>query len=567
MKPEKGLISKFKKTFQWLDENVLFALAVFLMVFIPLFPKIPLADLIQGYIVRLRIEDLLIAVAAGIWFIQVIRRKVSLRTPLTWIISAYLVVGLLSSLSAMFYVKSLPLTAVHVTKLFLHYFRRIEYFSVFFIFYSAVKNKKRAIILFAVFLISTLLVSLYGFGQKYFYWPVYSTMNREFSKGLRLYLTEHARVQSTFGGHYDFAAFLVIGLPILVALAGYVKNKWLKVFMWFIYLWGLWGLMMTSSRSSFLAYIAAVTVVLIYLMRKNLLLGIARLFIVYFISFSFMFMFGDLSERFSQIFQGNESYQSFLNTVNDMKDKSTQPLVAPPSNAISIDDVVKAAEEAQKREEAKTSVVGKSDTQPVIVKPGEEAPTQSLPPDVFENIPNQVIATKSAEGKDIVVVIPRIFSENAHRFGLSAAIRMDTLWPFAIKGFLRNPLLGSGYSTLTKYSWAEFTEAESTDNDFLRTLGETGLLGFITFYGVMVVALIYLHSRAAKTKSEEFYAIYWVALAVTVGLAMNAMYIDVFISSKVIETYWALLGTAIAYVSLPLQGVKSSTKQKQKAEI
>ena len=98
-----------------------------------------------------------------------------------------------------------------------------------------------------VFCLSALFVSLYGVGQKYLYWPVYSTMNREFSKGLQLYLTEHARVQSTFGGHYDYAAYLVIVLPVVMAMAFAVRKPWLKVGMWATFIVSLWGLMMTFS--------------------------------------------------------------------------------------------------------------------------------------------------------------------------------------------------------------------------------------------------------------------------------------------------------------------------------
>ena len=105
--------------------------------------------------------------------------------------------------------------------------------------------------LLGVFCLSALFVSLYGVGQKYLYWPVYSTMNREFSKGLQLYLTEHARVQSTFGGHYDYAAYLVIVLPVVMAMAFAVRKPWLKVGMWATFIVSLWGLMMTSSVPHF----------------------------------------------------------------------------------------------------------------------------------------------------------------------------------------------------------------------------------------------------------------------------------------------------------------------------
>src|SRR3989337_1530554 len=80
---------------------------------------------------------------------------------------------------------------------------------------------------------------------------------------------------------------------------------------------------------------------------------------------------------------------------------------------------------------------------------------------------------------------PRRYSQTAVQYDLSTGIRLDYTWPQAIKGFVRNPLLGSGYSTLTKRNIEDFTEAESTDNDFLRALGETGLLGFLTFFGTI----------------------------------------------------------------------------------
>jgi O-antigen ligase len=134
--------------------------------------------------------------------------------------------------------------------------------------------------------------------------------------------------------------------------------------------------------------------------------------------------------------------------------------------------------------------------------------------------------------------------------GLSAAIRLDTLWPFAIHGFLRDPLFGSGYATLTKYTNDEFTEAESTDNDFLRTLGETGLFGFITFYGTMVVGVVYLWKMYKKTQDQWLYLFAVLLTAITVGLMVNAVYIDVFVSSKVIETYWMFVGVLLAYAHL-----------------
>lgn len=548
MKREDMRTSKLSALFAWLDNHILLLFVSVLIVLVPLLPKIPLADILPGYIVRVRTEDILIAVAFGLWGIQLLRKKISIHTPLTKIILAYLVVGLLSCISAIFITKTVPQSEVHIQKLFLHFFRRVEYFSLFFLAASAITSVKQIKRLLALFLIAVFAVNVYGLGQKYLYWPVYSTMNREFSKGLRLYLTEHARVQSTFGGHYDYAAFLVIGLPFVLVFLFTVKNRGVKIFLFVTLLIGLWGMMMTASRSSFLALLLSFGFLFAFwIKKKGVLWVIPRSFFTFFFVAVTLFTFGTMSERFAQIFQDNAAYSSVQATIDDVKQRAQAPLIAPPKEAISIDDVNRAAEEAAKKELAKQAVqqgvVDVTDTLPSVF-PGQN---QQLPPDVFLDIPAVVISTKSAEGKDIEVVIPRVFSENAHRLGLSAAIRLDTLWPFAIRGFLRNPLLGSGYSTLTKYSIGEFTEAESTDNDFLRTLGETGLLGFITFYGTMIMGLSYMLRTAHRHQDELFQLYAFTLTAVTAGLFVNAIYIDVFVSSKVIQTYWILTGLGIAW--------------------
>src|SRR3990172_11181292 len=169
----------------------------------------------------------------------------------------------------MFITKTVPLETLHVAKLYLHFFRRIEYFSVFFIFFSSIKSLdqvKKYMYVAAVVLIA---VSIYGFGQKYLYWPAYSTMNREFSKGVRLYLTEHARVLSTFCGHYDLAAYLMVMLTLFIPLALIVQKWFIKLFFIIVSICGFWLLILTVSRTSFLAYLISITVVFMLLAFKK----------------------------------------------------------------------------------------------------------------------------------------------------------------------------------------------------------------------------------------------------------------------------------------------------------
>ena len=132
---------------------------------------------------------------------------------------------------------------------------------------------------------------------------------------------------------------------------------------------------------------------------------------------------------------------------------------------------------------------------------------------------------------------------------------MDYTWPQAIKGFLKNPLLGSGYSTLTKKNIEDFTEAESTDNDFLRALGETGLLGFLAFFGMIAFICSYAIKNFQKITDTFFAVIVASLVAATIGLLVNAIYIDVFEASKVAYTFWIMMAILLATVKL-------ATKQK-----
>ncbi len=180
-----------------------------------------------------------------------------------------------------------------------------------------------------------------------------------------------------------------------------------------------------------------------------------------------------------------------------------------------------------------------SDSQPVPKKPN----------DFYVDVPDLVkVATISADGtkKIIIVEAPRVYSDNALKYGLSMAIRLDTLWPQAISGFYRNPLFGSGYATLTKSEITEFTEADSTDNNFLRTLGETGLAGFITFYGSILLIVKIAYTQTKHKTPTVLKAVSIAFIAGTIGLLFNAIYIDVFVASKVALTFWLLAGMIVA---------------------
>ena len=551
------------KLLAWIDRYLLLLLSSFLVAFIPLYPKIPLFDALPGYIVRVRLEDILVFLTLIVYLIQVLRKKIKWKNQINKWIFAYIVVALLSIISGIFIIPTIPMEMLHIGKSMLHWFRYIEYFSLFFILYSSIQEKKDIKVIFYTLTFTVFAITFYGYGQKNWYWPVYSTMNREFSKGIRLYLTEHARVQSTFGGHYDLSAYLVILLPIFYTLMLNVKEKKERNFLRFIHLIGLWLLIVAASRTSLVAYLIAILFSLIFSSMKmktfwKKLGFFLKRGLLFTVMFNIMiYTFGDdIRERFEQVLQGYpETYQTYVDTqklvadrahhlvdlANNFKNSLKQKESRPPENSVAFDNTV--------------------------LTPTDTQPTTSRPVDVYVDVPVEV-EEEDENGNIIVVEKERTWSENALKYGLSVAIRLDELWPNAIKGLMRNPLFGSAYATLNKKEFVQFTEAESTDNNFLRTLGETGILGFITFYGTIFLLLRIFYKNQKKTEDETLKMANLAFITASIGLLVNATYIDVFASSKVAFTYWALAGALLAYnqISMPATINKNISKKNTKTK-
>jgi len=552
-----------KKLLNFVDQRLLFFASLFLLIFIPLYPKLPLFEAIPGYIVRVRLEDIFVGLITLFYLIQVFRKKVSWQNPAAKWIFAYLAVAFLSIISGLFIIRTIPLESIHFAKSFLHLLRYIEYFSLLFILYSSIKSEKDLKLVVYTLAVTLLLVSIYGYGQKNFYWPVFSTMNREFSKGMVLYLTEHARVQSTFAGHYDLAAFLVLLLPIFYVLGVKSQKRAGRIIFKILHFIGLWLLVVSASRTSFAAYALAILAAIILLawQEQKLIkrfwdvfrrgIGFSVLMVLMIIVFG-----GDMQDRFLQILRAYPEAYLVYEKSSDFSEKqllafekkyknlssSIKGRVKPPDNGIAVDE----------------NSLTRTDQRPVSTKP-----VSTRPVDVYEDIPDKVLQEDDS-GKMVVVEKERTWSPNAMKYGLSLAIRLDELWPNAIDGFITNPVLGSAYATLNKKEFYHFTEAESTDNNFLRTLGETGLLGFITFYGIFWV--IFYQIEKNKKASPWLKSLNLAFMAASIGLLANALYIDVFASSKVAFTYWALAGAILAInyqESHEAQAKKLKTKSKK----
>ena len=542
------------KLWRWFDSHFLLLAVGFLIAFVPLYPKIPLGEIIPGYIVRVRLEDILILGIFAWWLFQLARRKTQWKTPLSLSILLYLAVGLISNLLGVAITKTIPAELLHFGKSTLHWLRHIEYFSLFFVAYNAVKTRKQGMVLFQISAVTAIAIAIYGYGQRYWFWPVYSTMNREFSKGIRLYLSEFARVQSTFAGHYDLGAYLVIMMPIFLALYfGLAKREQWKDLLpgiWWkltrallVVAWiaCLWLLAVSASRASFLAYLlSAGLVILLYTIRRSLWWGISRGTIVLFISLAVVLVIGELPSRFALLVDENKYPQIHrlyhgLNDVLKHPGKIIGLNPQKPEGGMTVEEL-----ERQLAEQGLT----RSDTQPSASRPGDVR--EDIPEKEFDlDDPAATLAGELIRQGDKLIQ-QRTYSECSINRSLSLCIRFETLWPRAIKGFMNNPAFGSGYATLTKENVEQFTEAESTDNNFLRTLGENGALGFFFYYGAIGLSLWYSIQAFRKSRDPFITALVIGNFAGTAGLLLNATYLDVFVASKVAYTFWLFQGVTLA---------------------
>jgi len=568
----------------WIDNNLVLILAALLIIFIPLYPKIPLWSPIEQYIVRVRLEDLLILIAVPLTFIQIWRKKARLPSKIMiGLFATYVAVGALSLLWSMFIIRMIPLEFLHIGKSALHYLRYLEYFSVFFVAYAAIRSKADLRKLLIILAATVLTISAYGYMQKFFYWPVYSTMNREFSKGIRLVLTEHARIQSTFAGHYDMAGYLVIALPILMSL-GLSARKWSKKILLFVsFSGGLWLVVMSASRMPFAASLVGIALViflhalfqptwtkkLVFLVSRSLIFGLCFIILLYY--------FGQgMLDRLSTVVSNADNPISltaeFDKIIDPLPIPNSQQLIAWLPKAPALPE---SAEPAPDMEAALIAqIVSISDQPPVPAQSPTVAP--AIPRDVYEVIPEPVTQTVvNEDGSTTMTVIhkTRVYSDCALKHELSLCIRLESLWPWAWQSFTTSPIFGTGYATLNKQFVEEFTVADSTDNNYLRILGETGLLGMIAFMSI-IGYLVWQTLKSLRSVSPNIVRPLLIGfLAATIGLLINAVYIDVFAASKVAYTYWLIAGLALAsthltsvstsHVSRKTAGAKKNSKNQK----
>lgn len=510
-----------KKLLLFLDNYVLKILVGIAIAWIALYPKLPSISITHTW-VYIRLEDFLIGFIVMVWFVQLLRKKISFPSALSIPIFFYWFVGFCSLIFSILFI------GPHIVNFFpkiaaLQYARRIEYMILFFVGFSAVKNKKD-ILHYIVILFTTITASiLYGLGQRFylilwhifpkffgqnpFCFPAFLTGNEEFAKGVPLCLSESSRVSATFGGHYDLAAYLVFVIPIVISIFIVTKRWYVKLLVGVIGVGAIEILNFTASRTSFAAYLVGVVSMFFFWKRKKWILPV--LFVSLFIS----------------LLSNNSVLQRFAKTVQPVKIITINTAsTALPSNLQKIIKETKEFEENKKPENPPpgTVTIGK------VSNAGTSNATSNVTTVITDN------ELKKLQEKDIAIATASgaFLIQKAYALDISFTTRFQAEWPRDWIAFVTNPVFGTGYSSLTLAS----------DNDYLRALGETGITGFLAFLFIFLILGIYLKNTVGSVKDSLLQAFLFGLAGGVVGLLMNAVLIDVFEASKVAESLWLLLG-------------------------
>ncbi len=402
-----------------------------LLIFIPIYPKFPLVG-IAGSFVAIRLEDFLVLIALGLWGLQNITRiRKIFENPLHRSVALYLLIGFFALFSGIFLTK-----LVDIKVGLLHAFRRVEYMALFFIAYDFFKTKAHLPIFVRTILVVSAIIAFYGLGQVYFDFPVISTSNSEFSKGLALTLGAGARINSTFAGHYDLAAFSVFPLLLITGLLAIdAKPKWALILVGAA---SHWTLLLSASRVSFASFVICAGILLLALRKFSWIPLLVILSII--------------SVVLSPQLRGR--YLEFITQVHA-------------------------------QEESKS----------------------------VESVPDALKPTAKPEDR-------------------SFNIRLNVEWPRAIRAWQKNPIFGTGFSSV----------GLATDNEYLRTLAETGTLGLLAFLLIFIRFFKTSVSYFIKYSPTLEHVFILSMVCGILSLMLNAVFIDVFAASKIALFAWLVIG-------------------------
>lgn len=483
-----------KQPFIFRLENIFLKYATGLLILVvPLYPKFPLF-FIPKTNVSVRLEDFLIAALLfGLGLIILRRRLKVWKDPIFMSVIWFFIAIFLSSLSAALVTQTVT---PYIT--LLHSLRRVEYMAVIFLASTAVSSRENLKFFVKLIIIVAIVSTVYGAGQKFFAFPVISTMNPEFAQGLALTLGPEARVNATFAGHYDLSAYLVPVLLVTLGVILYSRKLSRKLLLFGLFCLFVWLMVASASRVSLVAYLVPALAMLIVVRRAKWIIPVLV------VSLTLAAFSQSLTSRYAKLTSAtlSQAYLKYLAFVR-LPSPGTQPNQTPLPLETS----------------GPVGSSGAGITPGGLVRPSPKPRRPRLTP---TPVPPPVIEDRSM------------------------AIRLNVEWPRALRSLYKNPLLGTGPSSITL----------ATDNDFLRSLGETGLIGSLALFNVFCQIWLITRVLLKKSLSTIEGAFGWSMTFGAIGVLINAAFIDVLEASKVAISFWLIVGIWIGAARISSEPLK-----------
>ncbi len=509
-------MKKLIKSLKWIDNNLVHFTVIFFIVAVSLLPKIPFKNIEYTYI-KFRLDDFLPAFVGVIFLIQFLRRKITLNTKFLVIFCLYWLAVFLSFFVGAYIKNTIVVEGIG----YLHSMRRIEYMFIFFIASSAITSERRFKQYMVIYLVVLGIVAAYGLGQRFFQFPSIQSMNPAYSDGRVLFLNKDDRINSTFGGHFDFAGYLTFSFPIIFGFYYGLKNRTFIT----IYFLSFIALLYTSMRSAFGAYI--LTVPLFFAVNKKF----KMLAFILVTSAILTVLTGQMIKRFRDtlavktVYVNTQTSQTTIHQKNSPKDlphggpNIVLPFLPRDNSAIPVDP-------------GQIQIVAIEQAQAELKQQGKKLNTAEI-------------------GKRADEISKFIKPQKSLLCDISCSVRLQVEWPRAIGAFLYNPLVGTGPSSIT----------EATDNDIFRSFGEVGIIGSFFFFFILFSICRYVLKAKKFVKGDEK-MIYSGFVFGVVALLLNAFYVDVFEASKVAYNFWMVAGFYVGVSHLIINDTKEHDKRR-----
>lgn len=498
----------------WVDTNLVHIAFIFFIAAISLLPKLPVQYVEYTYI-RIRLDDVLPFFVTGIFLIQWARRKINLNRALLIPIFLFWMAVFISFYWGYNVIGTIPWPKLNVG--LLHALRRIQYMMVFFVAASVIISEKRFFTYLRVYFVTLFLVSAYALAQKFLGFCSFQSMNPAYADGRCLILNAADRINSTFGGHFDLAAYITFSIPIVIGYYFYTnKKRYVLLFALILMI-----LFYTAARSSFGAYVASVTLFLLILRKFKFLLFTVVLSVI------LLLITGDMTDRLMQTFQVKTVFVNTNTGLQKIDQKITLDELPAGNSVIPFLGTVK-SQPPESAVEAKIRVFAMEQVIADAEKKGVK-------------LSDEEVNKLSAEMAKFVKPQQLLFCD------ISCSTRLQVEWPRAILAFKNSPVVGTGPSSIT----------EATDNDLLRWLGEFGLLGTSLFLFILAAVCRKVY-KLAKRSENAVRPVYYGFIFGTAALIINGIYIDVFEASKVAYNFWTVSGMFVGMATLYVKKSKKN---------